>query len=154
VILPTPPFRYAVDDQSALRRTLEQTVNDLRRRIQTLEATASRVFNAVIDGGGAVIATGDQGEITVPKGRITGWQISADQTGSIVVDVQKSTGGGAYASIAGSEKPTLSAAITNSDTSLTTWTVGTLLGDKLKFVVDSATTVERVTVSLYFTPSA
>jgi hypothetical protein len=43
VILPTPPFRYAVDDQSALRRTLELTVNDHGRRIATVEAVTSRV---------------------------------------------------------------------------------------------------------------
>jgi hypothetical protein len=154
VILGAPPAQYTVQDQSQVRRSLEQTVNDLLRRVQVLEATSQRVVNVVIDGGGVAITTGTKGEAITPKARITGWTVVADQTGSIVVDIQRSTGGGAYSTITGSEKPTLSSAVTASDTTLTSWSPDVLAGDKLRFIVDSVATVQRVTVSLYLTPLA
>ena len=113
----------------------------------------SVVVNFVIDGGGSVIAIGEKGYVELPFAlTVTGWTILADVSGSIVVDVWKDT----YAnfppsnidSIAGTEKPTLSAAQKNQDVSLTTWTTGISAGDILAFEVESATTVSRVTVAL------
>ena len=51
-------------------------------------------------------------------------------------------------SIAGTEKPTLSSAQKNQDLSLTTWTTSVVAGDILAFEVESATTVQKVTVAL------
>ena len=110
----------------------------------------------IIDGGGATITTGVKGDIEVPFAcTITAWELLADQSGSIVVDVWKDT----YANfpptvadtITGSEKPTLSSATKNQDTNLTTWTTSVSAGDILRFNVDSATTVTRVTLSLTVT---
>jgi hypothetical protein len=110
----------------------------------------------IIDGGGSAITTGVKGDIEVPFNcTITGWEVLADQTGSIVIDVWKDT----YAnfppvvgdSIAGSEKPTLSSADKNQDTSLSTWTTSVSANDILRFNVDSASTVTRVTLSLTVT---
>jgi hypothetical protein len=110
-------------------------------------------INFIIDGGGAAITTGQKGHVEVPFAMtITGWTILADQSGSIVVDVWKDT----YANfppavadtIAGTEKPTLSSAQKNQDLSLTTWTTAVAVGDVLAFNVDSAATVQRVTVAL------
>lgn len=107
----------------------------------------------IIDGGGAVITTGQKGHLEIPAdGAIEGWTILADQSGSIVVDVWKDT----YANfpptvadtIAGTEKPTLSSVQKNQDLTLTTWTTTVTRGDIIAFNVDSATTVERVTVSI------
>jgi hypothetical protein len=107
----------------------------------------------VIDGGGVAITTGEKGYLVVPFNcKVIEWVILADQTGSIVVNVWKDT----YANfpptsgdgIAGSEKPTLSSARKNQDTSLTTWTTALSRGDIIAFNVDSATTVTRVTVGL------
>jgi hypothetical protein len=81
---------------------------------------------------------------------ISSWTIVADQSGSIVIDVLRAD----YASfpptvsIAGSEKPTLSAASKNQDLSLSTWTTGITAGDIVRFNVDSASTVTRVTLSI------
>lgn len=108
----------------------------------------------IIDGGGAAITTSSKGYLEIPFAcTITGWTISADQSGSIVVDVKKCTYAGfpTTTSIAGTEKPTLSTAQKNQDLSLTTWTTAIAAGDILEFVVDSATTVTRVTVSLKVT---
>jgi hypothetical protein len=107
----------------------------------------------IIDGGGSAITTGQKGHAEVPaSGVIEGWTILADQSGSIVVDVWKDT----YANfpptvadtIAGSEKPTLSAAQKNQDLALGTWTTTVTKGDIIAFNVDSITTVERVLVSI------
>lgn len=110
----------------------------------------------IIDGGGSAITTGVKGDLMLPfGGTITGWRIVADQSGSIVVDVWKDT----YANfaptvadtIAGSEKPTLSSAVKNEDTSLSSWTTSFSTGDWLRFNVDSASTVTRVTLVLLVT---
>lgn len=110
----------------------------------------------IIDGGGSAITTGVKGDIEVPFGcTITAWEVLADQSGSIVIDVWKDT----YANfpptvadtITGSEKPTLSSATKNQDTNLTTWTTSVSAGDILRFNVDSATTVTRVTLSITVT---
>ncbi|RTL20768.1 MAG: hypothetical protein EKK55_17435 [Rhodocyclaceae bacterium] len=105
-----------------------------------------------IDGGGSAITTGAKGYFRVPYDcTVVGWTILADQSGDIVVDVKKGTYAGfpTTASIAGTEKPTLSAAQKNQDTGLTTWTTALAADDVLEYVVDSAATVQRVTVLLH-----
>jgi hypothetical protein len=110
----------------------------------------------IIDGGGSAITTGIKGDIEVPFAcTITAWEVLADQSGSIVIDVWKDT----YANfpptvgdtITGTEKPTLSSAAKNQDTNLTSWTTSVSANDILRFNVDSATTVTRVTLSLTVT---
>lgn len=107
----------------------------------------------VIDGGGSAISTGVKGDLTIPFDcTLTAARTLADQSGSIVIDVWKDT----YAnyppvvgdSITASAKPTLSGAIKASDTTLTGWTTTVSAGDTLRFNVDSATTVQRVTLTL------
>jgi hypothetical protein len=107
-----------------------------------------------IDGGGSAITTGVVGSIIVPYNCVIDcWGIIADQSGSIVIDVWKGSSPlsiptSAAQSIAGSEKPTLSSQQINTDLNLTTWTTNLVFGDVLVFNVDSATTVERVTLQI------
>jgi hypothetical protein len=108
----------------------------------------------IIDGGGSAISTGVKGDLSPNfSGVITAWRLLADQSGSIVIDVWKDT----YANypptvadtIAGAEKPTLSTATKNEDTSLSSgsgWAFTS--GDTFRFNVDSATTVTRVSLIL------
>jgi hypothetical protein len=107
--------------------------------------------------GGGAIAPGTKMYIPVPKAfTITGWIVAADQAGSIVFDVYAD----AYAnfppdaadSIVGSEPPSLSAQQIARDLSLTTWTADIDEGDVLAIVVDSASTVECVTLTLTAMP--
>ena len=99
------------------------------------------------------ITTGVKLYLEVPFAcTITGWTLVADASGDIVIDVWKDT----YANfpptvadtIAGTEKPTLSAAQKNQDLTLTTWTTAIAAGDVLGFNVDSAATVKQVTLTL------
>lgn len=110
-------------------------------------------LHLTIHGGGSAITTGVKADVEVPYAcTVTGWRLVADQSGSIVLDLWKDT----YANfpptvadtIAGSEKPTLSSATKNEDTSLSTWTTTLAKGDWLRVNVDSITTVTRVHLTL------
>ena len=115
----------------------------------------TRTLNFIIDGGGLPITTGKKG-VAVVDGNytITGWTIIADQSGSIVVDVNRATYTNfpTTASIAGTELPTLSSAQKAEDLTLSSWTTTISARDVLEFEVDSATTVTRVTVALRLVP--
>ena len=100
------------------------------------------------------LTTGSKGYLRLPfECMATRWTLLADQSGSIVVDVKKSsyTNFPTTTSVAGSDLPTLSSAQKNTSNSLTDW--GTLWssGDVLEFYVNSATTVTRVTLSIFIT---
>lgn len=110
----------------------------------------------VIDGGGSAITTGIKGDFSVPAGcTITSVTALADQSGSIVVDIWKDT----YAnfpptdadSITSAAPVTISSATKATDSTLTGWTKTLSAGDTLRFNVDSATTVTRVTIEIRVT---
>jgi hypothetical protein len=117
--------------------------------------TITRTFaiTIVIDGGGSAITTGVKLDVEIPVAcTLTANRLFADQSGSIVIDLWKDT----YANfpptvadtITASAKPTLSSAQKSQDTTLTGWTTSVSAGDILRVNVDSATTVQRVTLSL------
>jgi hypothetical protein len=108
----------------------------------------------VIDNAGVAITTGVKIDYPVPYNcKVTAWELVADVSGSIVVDIWQDT----YAAfpptvadtITGAEKPTLSAVQKKQDTSLAAGVGWPLTkGRWLRFNVDSATTVTRVTIKL------
>lgn len=101
-------------------------------------------FGIVVDGAGTAITTGSKGTKYIPWDcTITGWDIRSDISGSCVFNVKR-----AGVSLAGTEKPTLSASSSNSDLALSTWTTSLLAGDVVEFVVDSASTLTRATVTI------
>lgn len=107
--------------------------------------------NYVIDGAGDTITTGSKGYLEIPFAMtITGWTLMADQSGSVVVDVKKSTYSGfpTTTSICGATPPTLATAQKAQLLSLSGWTTTVSTGDVLEFVVNSVTTVQRITISL------
>ena len=107
----------------------------------------------IIDGGGAVITTGQKGHVRLPfVGSIVSMSLVADQSGSIVIDIWKDK----YAnfpptnadSITASAPPTLSSAQATLDSALAGWTKTFDYGDFLAFNVDSCSTIKRVTLTL------
>jgi hypothetical protein len=108
-----------------------------------------------IDGGGSVITTGAKGQLDIPLNcTVTGWVLTADQSGSAVVDVLRSSYAGfpSTSSIAGSDKPTLSSVQKNENLSIGAWgSTALLAGDQLQFNVNSATTVQRLNLALIVT---
>lgn len=115
---------------------------------------ALAALNFVIDGGGSAITTGVKGDVRIPFAcDLAGVELQSDQSGSIVIDIWKSTYAALPATvtntITASAKPTISSATKSQDLTLTGWTTAVAEGDWLRFNVDSATTVTRVTISLY-----
>lgn len=111
-----------------------------------------------LDGFGGPIATGFVRHARIPSDcTIKGWDIISDDwiSGSLVLDVWKTNWAGLPAtsatSIAGSEKPTLSSAVKNQDTNLTTWDASCAKGDYLGFHVDSSSVLTRATIYIYYT---
>lgn len=121
-----------------------------------MEAMALIAVPFLIDGGGSAITTGIKGDTMIPFAcTINSVTMLADQTGSVVVDIWKDT----YAnfpptdadSITASAVPTISSAVKSQDATLTGWTTSVAAGDILRFNVDSASTITRVTIILQVT---
>jgi hypothetical protein len=113
------------------------------------------VLNIIIDADGGVISAGIKLDVEWKFGAtITSWDILADQTGSIIVDVLKSNYAGypPTVSIAGTEKPFISTDTKNQDTSLTSFETTVTSGDIWRFSVDSSpTSITRVTIAFAYT---
>jgi len=107
-----------------------------------------RTVGIVFDGGGSPPTAGSVGYLVCQfTGTIDQWAIVADAAGSAVVDVWKAAGSIPTNgnTIAGSEKPTLSAQQLNGDTSLSTWTTAVTAGDVFGFELESVATCTRIT---------
>lgn len=108
-------------------------------------------FNFQVDGGGSAITTGAKGQWAVPTAcTITGWVLTADQSGSCAVDVLRSTYSGfpTTSSIASTDKPTLSAVQKNENLAVSAWTTALAQGDELQINVNSASTVTRINLTV------
>lgn len=119
-------------------------------------SSSPRAITFAIDGGGSALTTGVKADVYVPYAcTITAVTMLADQSGSCVVDIWKDS----YAnypptvadSITASAKPTISAATKSQDTTLTGWTTSISAGDTLRFNIDSASTLTRLTLALTVT---
>jgi hypothetical protein len=120
--------------------------------------TPKRVVGATFDGQGSAPTAGSVAYVVVPfNGTIDQWYIVSDASGSCVVDVWKAAGSIPTDAnrIAGTEKPTLSAAQLASDTALTTWsTLVVTVGDVFGFELESASTLTRVSVEVRIAEAA
>jgi len=108
-------------------------------------------FGAVADAS----TTGLIGYITIPyNGTITGWQVIGDVSGDCVFDIWKQPAGvipTVANTIAGTEKPTLTAQQINSDLVLTTWTTAVAAGDIVAINLDSASALSRAWLTVFIT---
>lgn len=108
----------------------------------------------ILDGGGSVLTTGIKGVIRIEQDcEITRWALMADQSGSIIVDINRYTSlanydAGTKASITGTDTPDLVSDKSDDSVALTGWTVILNEGDILEYEIDSITTIERATLSL------
>lgn len=115
----------------------------------------TRAIQFVIDGGGSVPTTGPWGQISIPYNcTIVSWTLTGDQSGSAVIDVLR----GSFAAfptlttIAGTDKPTLSSAQKNADSSLIGWgAVALNIGDELQINLNSVTTCTRLNLTIGIT---
>lgn len=143
---------YTFSGTAAQTYTFPATTGTLAKTSDIPSKTSAFVY--IIDGGGSAITTGSKGFLQIPAAyTITGWTLVADQVGSAVIDVKKST----YAnfpttsSICAADLPTLSAVQKNQNLSAGTWTTAVSAGDVLEFVVNSAATVTKLSLTIVAT---
>jgi len=107
--------------------------------------TQKGAFGLTLSG---TLTTGSKGYVILPYNcTITKWYITADVSGSIVIDIKKS----GVSIVGAGNKPTLSTASNNS-ASISGWTTSSLVdGDVLEFNVDSVATVTKVTLTIKIT---
>ena len=121
-------------------------------------ALAAGEIMITVDGGGAEIGTGIVGRayLTDPW-TIEQVTLGADQDGSVVVDIWKDTHANFPVTIAdtitAAAKPTLSAADTYQDGTLSGWTTAISGGDWLFYNIDSVATITYLTIVLKLTRS-
>jgi hypothetical protein len=105
----------------------------------------------VIDGGGSVIGTGSYGQVNIPNDCVvTGWVLTADQTGSAVVDVLTSSFAAfpTVTSIAGADKPTITSAIKGENLAVSVWNTSIPAGSQVQLYLDSISTCTRLNICL------
>lgn len=106
-----------------------------------------------IDGGGSAITTGDLGVFPTAQFACTIYRtdVSADQSGSITVDIWKRAGAipTSAQKISASAPVTLSAAQLNQNGSISGWTTGVSPGDIFGATVATSATVTKVTVQIW-----
>lgn len=120
-------------------------------------AAAPAVLNAIIDGMGAAIDTGIKGDVLLEQPyTITGWTLLADTDGDVVVDVWVDELGNyppdSGDSITAAAPPTLIGQDSAHDTTLDGWSTELDAGDTLRFNVDSASAISRLTLALTLQP--
>ena len=96
-------------------------------------------FGITIDGGGQPITAGLKGYLTMPYAcTITNWNLQADQSGSIAVDVWKSVGAipGAGTSITAGAPPSLTAAQLAQNGAVAGWSTAVARNDVVAFNVN------------------
>ncbi len=108
----------------------------------------------VIDGGGAVINSGNAGGLIIPFNcEITQVQLQEFDgiTGSITVDIQGALAGSTptFDSLCATSLPHITSGRYYSDVALSGWSTTLDRGDALRYVVSGVSTIRRVTVMLY-----
>jgi len=105
-----------------------------------------------IEKGGSLLSSGDVASYYAASYdfKITGWVVSGDTTGSIVIDIRRAHEAvpGALDTITGSNKPTLTAQQYNSSDDVTTWENRIYDGDVLSVSIESVTGLRNVVVTL------
>lgn len=114
----------------------------------TVGAGSVRTVGMAFDGNGATPTVGTVGYLVCQcSGTVTNWTMIGDVSGSAVVDVWKAAGAIPVNgdSIAGSQKPTLTAQQFASSAAVNTWQTSVSTGDVFGFELESVTTCTRVT---------
>jgi len=117
-----------------------------------IPAIGAATIEVLVDGSGSPIEAGAKGQVLLPfPGRIERVRLIADQAGSAVVDIVRSTfvdPPGSGVSITAAAKPALDDAASYDDEVLEDWTRELAVDEVLGAVIEEATTIERLTLVL------
>ena len=120
--------------------------------LRTTVSVRTQQIGITVDGGGAVLTTGVKGYKSFPvAGTITGVRLLADVAGNIEFDILKDAFASypSTTSIVAAAPPTLTAADSGEDTTLTGWTTAVAAGDVFGFEITGVpATITRVTLEL------
>lgn len=145
----------AANSASSASTSATNAANSATSAAASLAAMDDAEIAMTIDGGGGVIAAGKKGAIEIPFNcTIDRWTITADQSGSITIDINKSTYSGypTTTSITASATPAISSAQKAQSSTLTGWTTSLSAGEILEFEVDATpTSITLATISLKVT---
>lgn len=155
-ITSSPPIAYALEANASGDATIWVYVSPHIAVAQLQTQLLTIPF--VMDNGGIALTTGLKGAIgpfdfpfTIER-----WSLLGDQSGSIVVDIYKTT----YTAydptthpavadtITAAAKPTISSAKKAQSSTLTGWTTSVAVDDILAFNIDSIANLQRVTLAL------
>lgn len=126
----------------------------------TISVSNNSGIEYVMDGGGAQLSIGAHPSIIIPySATITGVSLIADQTGSVVIDIWKTsytnynppTHPAVGDSITASRLPTITSGTKYQDTTLTGWTTNINQNDVFAFNINSLTNITRLTVLISVT---
>jgi hypothetical protein len=110
-----------------------------------------RYIGVSVDGGGSVLSTGLQAYDTIPYGgTIVNWSIDASPSGSVAFNIYK-IGSGVTpptTSIVGGVPPALGNGFFQDTTGLANWSTAVTGGDRIGWVVLSASTVTKATLKV------
>lgn len=136
----------------------DYTFSEILGLIATAQLPVNSTLREVsfsLDGQGSPITSGGTWYLAaVPfAGTITGWNIVADISGSIVVDVWKTNAAVPTVAntITASALPTLSSAQAAFGGAVTGWTTAVAVGDVFAFHVNSAATLTKLSLTLQIT---
>jgi len=145
----------ASNSASSASTSATNAANSATSAAASLAAMDDAEIAMTIDGGGVVITAGKKGAIEIPFNcTIDRWTITADQSGSITIDINKSTYSGypTTTSITASATPAISSAQKAQSSTLTGWTTSLSAGDIVEFEVDATpTSITLATISLKVT---
>lgn len=111
------------------------------------------IISFIVDGGGSAISTGIKGDLAIQFSCIVKEvELLADTTGSIVLDIWMADYTNYPPTVAnkitGSSLPTIASGIKSRDTTLTGWTKTLVMGDTLRYNVNSCSSITRCLISL------
>lgn len=146
-------------DSTGSAGTLGQVLSPTVTGTAWSSAVRTASINFMLDGGGLLLTTGVKGQIEIPIAcTITGWVLTADQSGSAVVDVLTSTYAGfpstsSICSGGGGDKPTLSSVQKNENLAVSgsVWTTAVAANTILQVNLNSVTTCQRLNLTLIVT---
>jgi hypothetical protein len=138
--------------------TEERIVEVIVEGPQGPEPTVAASIHYVFDGGGVQLLTGVKGSIIVPFAcAINSWTLVAEPSGSIEVDIWRTTLAGyppdVGDTITGGDEPAISNGQTASSSSLGLWDTAINEGDVLSFNINSVSSVTLASIALKVTRS-
>ena len=155
-IILEPKIDYLISGSTIIFTDPPAASSDLFIVAMATTADLTRTINYVVESGSFDMEPGIKGHITLDvTGTIDSWTIVAEQAGTLIVDIKKSTFNDypSMVSITGTEKPYLGVIngmtqTKNKDEDLTTWNRVLNAGDVLQYEVVAVSNVKRFLIAL------